>query len=84
METTLSIQVNNSQMIAMLRQLNNKDRISIFREFKEYWFSNIFDLHQPIPMSVQEYNIKLEQGLTDYQEGNTINHADLLKEVEEW
>jgi len=79
METTLSIQINNFQIIDLLKQLNFNDRISILKEFSDDWVLNILGLHEPEPLTIEEYNSKLALGLKDYEEGRTIKHEDLIK-----
>ncbi len=80
METSLT----NHQIISILRQLNFQDRISIFKEFKADWISNILGLQTPKALTIKEYNNKLAEGLTDFENGNTVTHENLLEEIGTW
>ncbi len=83
-ETTISLKINQVQIISLLKQLETKDRISIFNEFKDDWANTIPNLHALAPLSINEYNSKLAAGLNDYTAGNVITHDDLVKETAAW
>lgn len=36
------------------------------------------------PLTISEYNNKVEEGLTDLKYGRVTSHNDLLKEIEGW
>lgn len=84
MEPTLSINVSKKQIISLLKQLDFDKRISILKEFKEDWLFNILDIKNPPPLSEDEYNFLLNEGLEDYNKGKSISHSDLKNEIEKW
>lgn len=36
------------------------------------------------PLTISEYNDRVEEGLTDLKYGRITPHEDVLKEIEEW
>jgi len=83
METLqLTVNFDKQQIINLFRQLKPIDRRIIFDEFKEdiyfYFYEN--DLQ---PMSIEEYNKKLEQSEKEFSEGKYISSQKLLQKVDE-
>ena len=37
-----------------------------------------------IPLTISEYNDRVEEGLTDLKYSRVTPHEDLLKEIEDW
>ncbi|OQX97088.1 MAG: hypothetical protein B6I20_13435 [Bacteroidetes bacterium 4572_117] len=83
MEPTLNIKLNTSQIMSILQQLNIDERIAIFKEFSEEWLL-LLGLNQPKPITIKEYNEKLEQGLKDFQEGKIVSHQEMKDEIHKW
>jgi len=83
MEPTLNIKLNTSQIVSILHQLNIDERIDIFKEFSEEWLL-LLGLNQLKPITIDEYNKKLEQGLKDFQKGNIISHQEMKDEILKW
>lgn len=84
MENTFTIKLTNNQIISLLYQLNEQDRVSILEEFKDNLHKKRLEKKKYTPLTIQEYNSKLEKGMQDYKEGKVIEHKHLLKEIEEW
>ena len=83
MEPTLNIKLNTHQIMSILHQLNMDDRIAIFKEFSEEWLL-LLGLNQMKPITIEEYNEKLENGLKDFQEGKVISHQKMKDEIRKW
>ncbi len=83
MESTLNIKLNTNQIMSILHQLNLDERIEIFKEFSEEWLL-LLGLSQLKPMTIKEYNEKLELGLKDFQEGKIISHQQMKDEIHKW
>jgi len=83
MESTLNIKLNSNQIMSILHQLNVDERIAIFKEFSEEWLL-LLGLNQLKPITIEEYNKKLEQGLKDFQEGKIISHQKMKEEIHKW
>jgi len=83
MESTLNIKLNTNQIMSILHQLNLDERIAIFKEFSEEWLL-LLGLSQLKPMTIKEYNEKLELGLKDFQEGKIISHQQMKDEIHKW
>ena len=41
-------------------------------------------LSQLKPMTMEEYNEKIEQGLKDFQKGKIISHQEMKDEIHKW
>jgi hypothetical protein len=83
MENTFQIKLNTNQIISIIQQLDDDERIAVLKEFSDEW-RLIMGLSKPQPMTLEEYNLKLEQGLKDYQNGNFISHQQLNEEIVRW
>ena len=83
MESILNIKLNTNQIMSILHQLNLDERIAIFKEFSEEWLL-LLGLSQLKPMTIKEYNEKLELGLKDFQEGKIISHQQMKDEIHKW
>jgi len=83
MESTFNIKLNTHQIMSILHQLNTDERIAIFKEFSEEWLL-FLGLNQLKPVTIEEYNKKLEQGLKDFQDGKIISHQEMKDEIHKW
>ena len=59
------------------------ERIAIFKEFSEEWLL-LLGLNKFKPITIEEYNEKLEQGLKDFQENKILSHQDMKDEIQRW
>ncbi len=83
MEANLNIKIQIEQLIQILKQLDTKERITIFKEFSKEWMS-ILNIEKYQSMTIKEYTEKLEQGLKDYYKGNTLTQDEVQNEVKKW
>ena len=83
MEATLNIKLKSEQVLALFQQLDSNERISIFEEFSDEWLMYL-GLSKIEPLSFEQYNENLEQGLKDYKNGNTISHKQMRNEISKW
>jgi|GEM_PF-249143 isopentenyldiphosphate isomerase len=84
METLqLTLNFDKQQIINIFRQLKPIDRKSVFDEFKEDIYSYFYE-NDIEPMSIEEYNQKLEQSEKEFSEGKYVTNQELLKKVDQW
>ncbi len=79
----MEINLNTKQIVSIIHQLDIDDQISIFKEFSNEWLM-FLGLSQLKPMTIDEYNEKLDRGLKDYKEGKTISHQAMKDEIRKW
>ena len=83
MDATLNIKLELNQILALFQQLDKNERTLIFEEFPDEWLT-YHGLTNVIALSFDEYNKKLEQGINDYKNGNTLNHEQMRNEIAKW
>ena len=79
----MEINLNTKQIVSIIHQLDIDDKFSIFKEFSNEWLM-FLGLSQLKPMTIDEYNEKLDRGLKDYKEGKTISHQAMKDEIGKW
>ncbi len=83
MEATLNIKLAPTQILALLRQLNIEERISIFKEFSDEWLGSLAQTRTK-PLSIKQFNNEIEKALYDSQQNKIIKATDLKKQIQEW
>jgi len=80
---TLEIKLNfeKQQLISIFRQLKPIERIQIFAEFEEEFFEYFFEDKTINRMTIEEYNLKLENSEKEFLNGDFFTSDELLKMV---
>ncbi|MCD6556301.1 MAG: hypothetical protein J7K64_03825 [Bacteroidales bacterium] len=81
---TQTNQYTEKQIVEILQNLNYSERISVLKNFKTDWIEYLSGIHQPESYTSQEYNSKLEEGFSDYNNGKITAHNKIIEEVNEW
>lgn len=64
------LSIQNESFIVKLEKLINKEKKTVENHFK--------------PFTIEEFNKRIDKSLDDFKNGRTINHDDLIKEIETW
>lgn len=64
------LSIQNESFIVKLEKLINKEKKTVENDFK--------------PFTLEEFNKRIDKSLDDIKNGRTINHDDLIKEIETW
>ncbi len=75
--------ISYNQIVNLLEQLNEMERINIFQNFETEIYKYFFPI--PLkPMTIEEYNQRLAQSDLDIQEGRLLTSEQMAKEIESW
>ncbi len=83
MQATLNIELKTQDLLALFKQLEPRERISIFKEFSDEWLMYL-GISKVEPFTLEQYNQKLQQGISDFSQGNTLTHSQIKTEIEAW
>jgi len=89
METIVNLRVDYkaAELFDFYTQKTGKDISKMFEIYMLNIIHNeLFGMKNPftVPMTIEEYKRKLDEGLLAYENGEYITHEELLKEVETW
>ena len=84
MQAELTINIEKTQIITILKQLAVKERMSILHEFSDELISFFSNYRLDKPLSIIEYNKKLEDGMHDFRKGKIYTNEEIKSEVEKW
>jgi len=83
MQATLNIELKPQDLLALFKQLDTNERISIFKEFSDEWLMYL-GISKIEPLTLEQYNQKLQQGVSDFKQGNTLAHNQMKAEMQTW
>jgi len=79
-----NVSINYEQFIGIFKKLGKDEKTIIFDKIREDILLYMFETNLFKPMSIEEYNYKLELAEDDIENNRIIKHQTLKKEFEEW
>ena len=84
LQKNLPIELDSHDIRMALKRLNYKERLEILMEYADQLLSNIFKTDEITPLTIEEYNRKLEESEEDVIAGRVYSHNEAVEHFEKW
>ncbi len=83
-QKSVPVEINSVEISALLKRMKYNERMEILMEYVDDFFDFIAKKEEIVPMTIEEYNRKLEESEIAIKEGRVYTHNQLLNEIKSW
>jgi len=83
-QKTIPVEINSTDIKDLLGKLNFNERIAVLSEFFDEFNELFVSKNQTKPMTIEQYNEKLEASENDVKTGRVFTYEQAQKRMTEW